>query len=547
MPNLLYFDAYSGLSGDMTLGALLDLGLPLDYLQTELAKLQVPGFSLEKKMVEQHHISGLKLDVNLADPHEHAHRSVTDIEKIIKGSGLVERVQERALAVFWNLARVEGAIHNLPPEEVHFHEVGAVDAIVDIVGSCIGFEYFDISEFYCSPLPVGSGFVRAAHGLMPVPAPATLQLLAEAGAALAPTVTLSNGAEYPARAEMVTPTGAALVATLCRDGIGQRPPMKITATGYGFGSREFAWPNALRLWLGSRISNAATSLATVSELVTGHQHDHDPGHSHDEGPSHSHPDEHAHNHAGGHTHSHAHAHGETYDHSHDEGHSHPHEHEHVEGHSHSHEDGHAHSHSHTHDHTGHETEHSKAGMKATGENLNGHAAPAHRHETGPVERKNGHETFFGHGEVSLIETNLDDMTGEALGYLMEKLLAAKALDVYFTPIVMKKNRPATKLSVVAHLADEARLAALVIRESSTFGVRCYRMNRYTTGRQFRQIETSAGTAQVKLKIVEGEIIEAVPEYDSVAELARRTGRPWRQIYEEVRQAGQQLLVKPIPN
>lgn len=535
MPNLLYFDAYSGLSGDMTLGALLDLGLPLDYLQTELAKLKVPGFSLEKRSVEQHHISGLKLEVNLVDPHEHAHRSVLDIEKIIRGSGLAERVQERALAVFWNLARVEGAIHNLPPEEVHFHEVGAVDAIVDIVGSCIGFEYFDISEFYCSPLPVGSGFVRAAHGLMPVPAPATLQLLAEAGAALAPTVTLGNGAEYPARAEMVTPTGAALVATLCHDGIGQRPTMKITGTGYGFGSKEFAWPNALRLWLGNRISNTVTTPATISELVTGPAHDHDHSHSHDEG--------HSHTHENGHTHSQAHVHGETHDHTH----SHDEEHAHPENHAHSHENGHIHSHeghSHAHDHTenepGHTNDHTKP--EATGKNLNGHTAPTHHHESGPLESNNGQETYFGHGEVSLIEANLDDMTGEALGYLMEKLLAAKALDVYFTPIMMKKNRPATKLSVVAHPADEARLAALVIRESSTFGVRCYRMNRYTTGRQFRQVETSAGTAQVKLKIVDGEVIEAVPEYDSVADLARKTGRPWRQVYEEVRQAAQKLLV-----
>jgi uncharacterized protein (DUF111 family) len=536
MSNLLYFDAYSGLSGDMTLGALLDLGLPLDYLQTELAKLKVPGFSLEKKTVEQHHINGLKLEVNLVDPHEHTHRSITDIEKIIRGSGLAERAQERALAVFWNLARVEGAIHNLPPEEVHFHEVGAVDAIVDIVGSCLGFEYFDISEFYCSPLPVGSGFVRAAHGLMPVPAPATLQLLAEAGAALAPTVTLSNGAEYPARAEMVTPTGAALVATLCQDGIGQRPPMKISGTGYGFGSKEFAWPNALRLWLGSRISNPKITPATVSELVTGHANAHDHDHSHDEEHSHSHEAGHVHTHEDGHTHSHSH--GETHDHSHDE--KHAHSHDHPENHSHSHK-----GHSHSHEHTVNEMEHAHdhAGAETTREKLNGHTAPAHHQESGPLESKSGQETYFGHGEVSLIEANLDDMTGEALGYLMEKLLAAKALDVYFTPIMMKKNRPATKLSVVAHPADEARLAALVIRESSTFGVRCYRMNRYTTGRQFRQVETSAGTAQVKLKIVDGEIIEAVPEYDSVAELARRTGRPWRQVYEEVRQSAHEFLVK----
>ncbi len=526
MTNLLYFDAYSGLSGDMTLGALLDLGLPLEHLQAELAKLQGPGFSLEKREVEQHHISGLKLEVNLETEQEHTHRSISDIEKIIKGSGLAGRVQERALAVFWNLARVEGAIHDMPPDEVHFHEVGAVDAIVDIVGSCIGFEYFDITEFYCSPLPVGSGFVKAAHGLMPVPAPATLQLLAQVGAALAPTVTLGNGAEYPARAEMVTPTGAALVATLCQDGIGNRPPMKISSAGYGFGSKEFAWPNALRLWLGTRPANQGAAPATVSDLVSGHTHEGDHSHSHEDGHGHNH------SHDGGHSHSHEHSH--SYEDKNLPGQLELHS---PNGHTHSHspEDSHA-------EPAQHES-HCDTEEKSPWLELNTHAGHNNHHETSPVEQTNGRETFLGHGEVSVIETNLDDMTGEALGFLMERLLAEKALDVYFTPIMMKKNRPAIKLSVVAYPADESRLAALVIKESSTFGVRCSRMNRYTTGRQFRQVEIPAGQAQVKLKIVGGEIVEAVPEYESVTDLARRTGRPWRELYEEVRQAAAQLLVK----
>lgn len=495
MPNLLYFDAYSGLSGDMTLGALLHLGMPLEYLQAELAKLQVPGFSLEKKPVEQFHISGIKLDVRLENEQDHVYRSVKDIEKIIIESQLAPRVQERAIAVFWSLARVEGQIHNVPPEQVHFHEVGAVDAIVDIVGSCIGFEYFDIDEFYCSPLPVGSGFVQAAHGLMPVPAPATLELLAQAGAALAPTTTLSNGAEYPARAEMVTPTGAALVTTLCKHGIGNRPQMALKGVGYGFGSREFAWPNALRLWLGSILTNSSPNhpplnVLDLQELPSIEQ----TAQTH----SHSHEDEHSHSHS-------------------DEG-----------------EDGHTHSHSHENGHSHSELKHHE------------HSAPVEFFQSltpSGLESNTAQETFYGLGEVSVIETNLDDMTGEGLGYLMERLLAEKALDVYFTPIFMKKNRPATKLSVVAHPVDEARLAALIIKESSTFGVRCYRMNRYTTGRQFQQVSVSGGSAQIKLKIVDGEIVEAVPEYDSVAALARQTGQPWREIYEEVRQAAQELVVK----
>jgi uncharacterized protein (TIGR00299 family) protein len=317
MPELLYFDAFSGLSGDMTLGALLDLGMPLAHLQAELTKLGLAGFSLEQRAVEQHHISGVKLEVNLDESGGQVHRSIKDIENIIGESELAPRVKERALAVFWSLAVVEGRIHNLPPEQVHFHEVGAVDALVDIVGSCIGFEYFKVTEFYCSPLPVGSGFVRAAHGLMPVPAPAALELLAQAGAALMPTVTLGNGAEYPARAEMVTPTGAALVATLCKNGIGTRPSMALSKAGYGFGSREFAWPNALRLWLGTTISQPAALAPELAGLES-QAHPHTHAGSEDAAHSHSHAEGQAHTHSHEAAHSHSHAGGQPHDHSHTE-------------------------------------------------------------------------------------------------------------------------------------------------------------------------------------------------------------------------------------
>jgi uncharacterized protein (DUF111 family) len=147
--------------------------------------------------------------------------------------------------------------------------------------------------------------------------------------------------------------------------------------------------------------------------------------------------------------------------------------------------------------------------------------------------------------VVLIETNLDDMTPEGLGYLLEKLMAAEALDVYFTPIQMKKNRPATKLSVLARPADEARLAGLILAESSTFGVRTTRFARYMAGREFRQVETPGGTAQVKLKILDGKVVEAVPEYESVAALARQSGRPWREIYEEVKQLSDKAWVTGV--
>ncbi len=443
MSKILYFDAYSGLSGDMTLGALLHLGLPLEHLQSQLALLKLPGFRLAVRTVEQHHISGLKLDVEVAESDPQS-RSLSLIEGLIEASSLPERVQERAKRVFRLLAEVEGQIHNIPPEQVHFHEVGAVDAIVDIVGACIGFEYFGIEEFYCSPLPVGAGFVRAAHGLMPVPAPATLELLARFGATLSPVVTLSGGIEYPARSEMITPTGAALLAALVQPGKTTRPAMTLAATGYGFGSRQFDWPNALRLWLGTTATNPRPPATPEPD----HAHHHpEPDRFQADHPQHDHP-----------------------------------------------------------------------------------------HQPQPVTPPATETLTPTIGEVSLIETNLDDMTGEGLGFLLEKLMQAEALDVYFTPIQMKKNRPATKLSVLARPTDEARLAALILTESSTFGVRCSRLTRYMADREFRQVQTPAGPAQVKLKILQQRVVEAVPEYESVAALARQTGRPWREIYEEVRQS-----------
>lgn len=470
MTNLLYFDAFSGLSGDMTLGALLHLGLPLEHLQNELAKLGLTGYRLEAKPAVQQYIAGIKLEVSL-DKHEHTHRGVNEIHQIIDNSQLADRVKERSKKIFWNLAQAEGKIHEIGPNEVHFHEVGALDALVDIVGACIGFEFFQIDEFYCSPLPMGSGFVRAAHGLLPVPAPATLELLAQAGATLKPAVTLSEGVEYPARGEMVTPTGAAIVATLCR---WEQPACSLKKIGYGLGSKEFAWPNTLRLWLGSRNRQL--------QPVHTHENSAAQGYSHE---------------------------AETVQHAHElqelQQHSHPH---------------HIHEHQHT------EDLHKSIQEQATAEQ-----------ESLAKLTKTSSDQYKTPLEVSLLETNLDDMTPEGLGFLMEKLMGLEALDVFFTPIQMKKNRPAIKLSVLARPADEKKLANLLLTESSAFGVRISHLQRYIAEREFRQVQIGDGIAQLKLKILEGKVIEAVPEYESVAALARQTGRSWRQMYDEVKQAG----------
>ncbi len=400
MARTLYFDCFSGISGDMTLGSLLHAGMPLSHLNQELAKLHLEkAFSLEERPNQQNGISGIKLEVKIShDPQPH--RSLGGIEELLDQSALASKIKDRAKIIFRKLARAEAKVHNIPPEEVHFHEVGALDSLVDIIGSCIGFDYFKIEEFFCGPLPAGGGFVQTDHGLLPVPAPATLELLSSAGAIFAPVVTLAGGIEYPGRFEMVTPTGAAIVSALCKF---ERPALKLEKTGYGFGSKILPWPNALRIWIGD--------------------------------------------------------------------------------------------------------------------------SPSLKNQEKPTPL-----------EVSLLETNLDDMTPEGLGFLMEKLLEEGALDIFFTPIQMKKNRPGTKLSLISRLEDEARFAQILLVESSAFGIRASQLKRYIAQRGVREVEITGGKALLKQKILGGLVVEEVPEYESVTALARLTGRPWREIYDEIKLA-----------
>jgi len=241
-PRIAYLDCYSGISGDMLLGALLDAGLALEDLEAGLRTLPLRGYTLRCERQVRGGVSGTRVHVAVEEAGQ-PHRHLADIEAILEGSGLPVPVRERARAVFRRLARAEARVHNMPVEEVHFHEVGAVDAIVDVVGAVLGLHLLDVVEVYCSPLPLGGGFVQTAHGQLPIPAPATLALLAEVGAPTTPNP--------PAQAELVTPTGAALVAELAQFG---RPPMRLEALGYGFGQRDLPWPNALRLWLGRAVA-----------------------------------------------------------------------------------------------------------------------------------------------------------------------------------------------------------------------------------------------------------------------------------------------------
>ena len=388
---LAYFDCFSGASGDMLLGCLVDAGLDLAELEASLARLPVSGYRLAAEPTTRHGLSGTQLHV-IVEPGERPARTLPAIEGIIGGSDLPERVRERSLAVFRRLARAEAAVHGTTIDQVHFHEIGAVDSLVDIVGFVWALERLGIEAVHCSPLTLGGGTVHTEHGRLPAPAPATLALLAEVNAPIVPG---------PAQTELLTPTGAALLTEFATF---ERPPMTIRAVGYGFGTKEFDWPNALRVWLGESLSKASS--------------------------------------------------GES-------------------------------------------------------------------------------------DQVVELGCNLDDASGELLGYTMERLLSAGALDVWFTPIQMKKNRPATKLSVLCQPQDAAGLADLLLRETPTLGVRQQVVSRAKAGREMRQVETPWGSIRVKLKIMGGLVVAASPEYDDCARLAAAAGVPLQKVMVAARHAAEQ--------
>lgn len=386
---LAYLDCFSGISGDMLLGALVDAGAPLDDLRAGLSALPVTGYALSAVRVTEKGISGTHVRVALTDDTPHEHRTLVDIEALIASARLPERARARALAIFRRLGEAEARIHDVSPEAVTFHEVGAVDSIVDIVGAALCLDALDIDLVYCSELPLTSGRVRSAHGELPVPAPATLELLRGTAAVWRPVAT--DG-------ELVTPTGAAVAATLARF---ERPSVSVRSVGYGFGAKRLPWANYLRVVVGEDV-------AAAPEM-----------------------------------------------------------------------DG------------------------------------------------------WDQDEVVVVECNIDNMTGEALGWLSERLLAARALDVTRAPLQMKKNRPGVLLSVLARPEDAAALAGIVLRESGTLGVRMRREQRLKADRREEQLESTLGTVRVKLKLVAGEIISVAPEYDDCKALAERLGIPFERVRERL--------------
>lgn len=414
---LLYFDCFSGAAGDMVLGALIDAGVPFEDVRRALGSLAVDPKAVSVERVLRCGVSATKFNVRgEAHPddhdhahdhehghdhghhphapshprtpapthhetvHHHAHRSLKEIERLIDGSALSAAGKGRAKELFARLAEAEAAIHNMPVEQVHLHEVGALDSIVDIVGSVFALEALGVSRIVASPLNVGSGMIRSAHGRYPVPAPATARLLTGAP--------IYSG---PQQAELVTPTGALLVTGYAST-YGAVPAMRLETIGYGAGTRDFKdTPNVLRVLIGETASDA---------------------------PSHA---------------------------------------------------------------------------------------------------------------VVVMEAEIDDMNPQIFGLVMDRLLAAGALDVFYTPIQMKKNRPGTLLTVVAAPDARERLAAILFRETTTIGVRYREMVRECLDRETVTVRTPMGDVRIKVARRDGELFNASPEFDDLARLAAESGRPVKEV------------------
>jgi len=387
---LAYFDCFSGISGDMTLGALVDAGCNLELLRSGLQGLQVPGWTISSEKVWKNGMSATFVRVLTED--QSKHRSLSAILEIFDTSQLSKQVKKNAAAIFRKLGEAEASVHDVPLEKINFHEVGAVDAIVDIVGACIGFESLGIQKFACSALNVGGGTAKMAHGILPVPAPATAKLLQG-------KPTYSNGVQR----ELVTPTGAAIVSTLC-DTFGPQPAMSVTSIGYGAGSADLeGQPNVVRIMIG----------------------------------------------------------------------------------------------------------------EAAEKNVPGFDE-----------------------EIYVIEANLDDMNPQIYGYLQEKALAAGALDIYTTPVQMKKNRPGTLLTILCKPADTNALMELVFAETTTFGARTYRARRRTLPRESVNVHTQYGDVRVKLSRVNGHIQHVAPEFEDCRKLALENNVPLQRVISDALRAYQ---------
>ncbi len=386
-----YFDCHSGISGDMIMGALVDTGVELKTIRKGLATLGLKGYELKSRRVKRGLFGGTKVDVVLSSKaHTHS-RTFTDIERLLKRSKLPKSVIADSIEIFLRLGKAEAKVHRTKIEKVHFHEVGAVDSIVDIVGGVIGMQELNVGQILASPLNTGEGTVECEHGVLPVPAPATLELLKGIPC-------YSSGIPY----ELTTPTGAAMIG-FWAEAFQSLPLLKIQKSGYGAGShviKEHA--NLLRIIVGE-----------------------------------------------------------------------------AEG---------------------------KGGDK-----------------------------------VVLVETNIDDMNPEFYDHIMEQLFSAGALDVFYTSVMMKKNRPAVKISVLVPPANREAVSHILLTETSTFGIRFSEMSRIILDRQHMEVQTPYGKVAVKVGSLDGQVIRFSPEYENCKQIARKKGIPVKMVYDAVLRSAEKKL------
>ena len=410
---LAYFDCPSGAAGDMILGALVDAGLGWEDLRADLERLALPGYALERREVMKGAFRATKVEVHVAEhghghhgsheapAHGHAphqpHRTLPVIRELIARSTLPDSVKASAIRIFARLAEAEGRVHGASPDTVPFHDVGAVDAIVDIVGACIGLHRLGIDAVHCSALPIGGGMVSGPHGRIPVPAPGTAELLKGF-----PVV------DTGVQRELVTPTGAAILTTLAA-AAGRMPPMTVSAVGYGAGTMELETPNVIRLLVGESSAPAAATAPGETETVV------------------------------------------------------------------------------------------------------------------------------------QVETTVDDMSPQLYDPLMERLFSAGALDVYLTPVIMKKSRPGIVLVALCPPALAPALARILFEESTTIGVRWTAYQRARLPREMVTLPTSLGTVTFKVARLDGQVITVTPEFDEIRRLARDKGLSVREALERARAEGRRLL------
>ena len=382
----LYFDCFAGASGDMILGAMVAAGVDPNALREQLSLLNVEGFKIDFETVDRSGLSATYARVETV--HEHKHRHLSDIRRIIEGSGVTNGAKELSLRIFTRLAEAEACVHNEPIEKVHFHEVGALDAIVDVVGAAICFDLMKVERFVSSPLHVGSGMIEMAHGRFPVPPPAVTELLRG--------VPFYSG---EIKGELLTPTGAAIITTVCEE-YGPIPRIKTDATGYGAGTREYEkFPNVLRVLVGETDVDDAAS-----------------------------------------------------------------------------------------------------------------------------ER------------LWMIETNLDDASPQIVGHVMDRVFELGALDCYFTPVQMKKNRPGVLLSVLCSPSDKEAVMKLLFTETTTLGIRSYEVERRALRRSVVEVETQYGPIFVKVAHLNGRVVNEMPEFEQCREAAIRSNVPLKVVEEAARRA-----------